>query len=356
MTKPRFTHIAALAVFAAAAPGCANNGGPIPGSTNVSSQSYAAMRFAKKQVTISQFDDLPQYSGYYGPSGVAAGPHRTMWVTDTIDQDVGENAIVEIGASGKALNTFYYGGKTSDGSDLIDLAEGADGALWVTDEYNSQILRVTTGGSFTAYPLSESPWYITQGPDKALWFTETGDIGRITTQGVTSTYAVNGSSWGIAVGSDKALWFTEPDTDTIGRITTKGKVSYYSKGISSGAYPYLIAPGPDGALWFTEYKSGRIGRITTKGKVTEYSKGITVGELPIGIAAGPDDAMWFTESQGGSSSYSINGKISRITMSGKVTEYDKFNTSSDPTAIALGADNDMWFVESAADEMGRVNL
>jgi virginiamycin B lyase len=311
---------------------------------------------ARHRVTISQFADLPVYYDYYGPSAVAAGPHHALWVTDTIDQDFGENAVVEVATSGKALNTFYYGGRTSEGSDLADLAEGPDGALWITDEYNEQILRMTTAGKFTSYQVGTSPWYIVGGPDNALWFTEGSAIARITTKGSISTYDVSGSPGTVASGPDKALWFTIPQSAMIGRITTRGKMTYYSKGISSGSYPYWIAAGPDGALWFTEYDGGRIGRISVAGKVTEYSRGITSGERPAGIAEGPDDAMWFTESECPASSCNYNSKIGRITTSGAIAEYDKFDTASGPTAIAQGADKNMWFTESDANEMGRVNL
>lgn len=342
-----------MAAFAFAAGGCSS---PLSVAPPVGAPGAFSAQTLKHRISISEFADLPVYYDYYGPSAVAAGPDNALWVTDTIDQDFGENAVVEIGTSGKALNTFYYGGRTSEGSDLIDLTGGPDGALWITDEYNGQILQMTTSGSFKTYPLSTSPWYIVQGPDKALWFTEGSGIGRITTRGKISQYAASGSPWDICVGSDGALWFTEPQQNVIGRITKRGKITYYSKGISAGAYPYSIAAGPDGALWFTEYMLGRIGRITTTGKVTEYSNGITSGELPIGIAAGPTNAMWFTESQSRSSYQSYNGKIGRITTGGIVTEYSKFNTQSDPTVITEGPDKNMWFTESAANEMGRVNL
>ena len=311
---------------------------------------------ARHHVTISQFADLPVYYDYYGPSAVAAGPHHALWVTDTVDQDFGENAVIEIATSGKGLNTFYYGGRTTEGSDLTDLAAGSDGALWIADYYNSQVLRMTTAGSFTAFPLSTEPFTIVAGPDKALWFTESDAIGRITTAGNISIYPASGSPAVICVGPDGALWFTESTNDSIGRITTRGKIKYYSKGITAGSYPFWIAAGPDGALWFTEYDGGRIGRITAAGKVTEYSKGITAGEFPDSIAQGPDDAMWFTESATHSSYQSYNGKIGRITTSGRVTEYDNFNTQSAPSVITQGADKNMWFTESAANEMGRVNL
>jgi virginiamycin B lyase len=228
----------------------------------------------------------------------------------------------------------------------------------LTDEYNDQILRLTTDGTFTGFPLHDSdPIGIVTGPDKALWFTNYSDgagVGRITTSGKITMYAA-GPSRDIAVGADGALWCTESQANQIGRVTTRGKISGYSKGITSGSEPYSIAPGPDGALWFTEYAGGRIARITTSGKVTEYSRGITPSEHPIDLAAGPDNAMWFTEYEVQNSS-ETNAKIGRITMDGKITEYSGFDSSSEPTGIVAGLQGDMWFVESATDRLGRFSV
>ncbi len=364
MIALRFTLAAALAAFGVGTAGCslAGNNNSLPRAANEPS---AGLNFKapRGHVTIAQFADLPEYQGYYGPTAIASGPHRSLWVTDTIDQDFGENAVVQIAKSGKALNTFYYSGITSEGADFMDIAAGPDGALWITDSYNGQILRMTTGGTFTGYGLSYlGPQGIVTGPDKALWFTALGDgsqsvIGRITTDFMLTQYAASGGVHGITVGPDKALWYTEETANAIGRITTKGKITELSKGISGGADPLWIAAGPDGALWFSEYKGGRIGRITTAGKVTEYSRGITPTEYPFGIAAGSDGAMWFTESESYNSGYSDAAKIGRITMSGKITEYSKgLSSNSDPTAIVQGPDHNMWFVESAGNQTGRASL
>jgi streptogramin lyase len=360
----RLTLAGALAVFGVGVAGCslAGNGTALPRAAN---EPGAGLDFkaAKGRVAIAQFADLPEYYDYYGPSAIASGPRKSLWVTDTIDQDFGENAVVQIATSGKGRNTFYYGGLTSEGADFMDITAGPDGALWITDSYNGQILRMTTNGTYTGYPLSDfGPLGIVSGPDKALWFTAQGggsrsEIGRLTTDFKLTQYDVSGDAYGITVGPDKALWFTEETANAMGRITTKGKVTEFTKGISSGADPFSIAAGPDGALWFTEYQGGRIGRITTAGKVTEYSRGITHSEYPFGIAAGQDGAMWFTESESYNSGFSDAAKIGRITMSGKITEYSKGLTStSDPTVIVQGPDHNMWFVESAANETGRASL
>lgn len=349
--------VAAAAISAGLTACSGSSGGAVPATANAQLLSRYPSGFAKERAKIEQFADLPQYSDYYGPSDIASGPSKSLWVTDVVDQDFGENAIVQIATSGKALNTFYYSGLTSEGSSLAGIAAGSDGALWMTDEYNEQILRMTTSGEFTNFRLSTPPFAITSGPDKALWFTEYSAIGRITTSGVVSTYTASGGIFNITSGPGKALWFTESTGNAVGRVTTNGNITIFTKGLSPGADPWGIAAGPDGALWFAENGLGRIGRITTDGKVTEFSRGITTSEHPVGIAAGPDGAMWFTEYETPSSYGVADSKIGRITMDGKITEYSKGITSTaGPGAIVAGPDGAMWFVESYTDETGRVKL
>ncbi|HEX3368657.1 MAG TPA: hypothetical protein VHS56_03695 [Candidatus Cybelea sp.] len=310
---------------------------------------------------IRAFSDLPvgSSSASYVPSNLTVGPDGEIWVTDDIDQDYGESAVVRISTSGIRTNTFFYPGLTSDGSTLDDITTGPDGALWVTDGYNGQVLRLTVQGKYTRFPLGSfgSPISIVTGPDKALWFTAQigakSEIVRMTTKGAMTPYAVAGQLIDIASGSDGALWFTDFEGNHIGRITTTGKITEYSKGISAGAQPFSIAPGPDGALWFTEL-AGRIGRITTGGKITEYSNGIARTEMPQDLVAGPDGAMWFTEF--GSGSGSTGAKIGRITMQGRITEYSKIDPASGPGGITKGLKGDLWFVEGSTNEVGRLRI
>src|SRR5258708_2268003 len=83
-------------------------------------------------------------------------------------------------------------------------------------------LVVAQNPVITGYPIpttSSLPYYLTPGPDGALWFTEYigNKVGRITTGGVISEYAVP----------------------------------------TATAYPIGITSGPDGAVWFTEYVAGK---------------------------------------------------------------------------------------------------
>ncbi|MGP8100102.1 MAG: hypothetical protein ACLQHL_04945, partial [Candidatus Cybelea sp.] len=223
MIATRFTLIAALAAVALGSAGCSNAGGLMPGTAAM--QQRASAPFAEERVRIKEFADLPQYSDDYSPSAIASGPQHSLWVTDDIDQDYGENLVALIDTSGKRLKTFYYQGVSTEGSSFVGIAAGPDGALWITDYYNWQIVRMTTGGTFSTFPLTTAPIGITVGPDKALWFTESGAIGRITTKGAVTIYPAGDFDEDITAGPDDALWFTELSGNAIGRITTDGKIT-----------------------------------------------------------------------------------------------------------------------------------
>ena len=352
MTCMRFILVAA---FAAVVCGCSQYG---------SSPSPAAgVLSAVKHVKIEEFSDLPGNDGYYSPTALTAGSDGQLWIADDVDQDYGETVVARVATSGKLTGTYYYYNSASPSFEGI--AQGSDGAYWLTDWADGVIVRLSTHGKMKRYVVKGNSDLsdIVAGPDGALWFAEGDAVGRITTAGKITIYGTSPrqmtSVWDlgvqdITVGPDGALWFTQKSKNAIGRITTAGKITEYTQGISAGADLTSIAPGPDGALWFTEMSGGRIGRITTKGSVTEYTSGITEGEQPVGIAAGPDGAMWFTEYEG---TYSYYGaKIGRITMRGRVTEYSNISSTSGPTAIVQGPDHNMWFVESTANKLGRVDL
>jgi virginiamycin B lyase len=361
----RLISIVALAAFAAGASGCSNSasGDAVPGVSNTALNASPFVRFAKEPIKFRLFSDLPEYHGYYFPAALCLGPDDALWVTDNIDQDIGESAVARITASGKRTKTFYYPNSASPA--FLDIATGSDGSLWIVDSADGAILRLTTSGQFTTFPVTGfGPASIAAGKDGALWFTENsykiGGIGRITTGGTITNYTAGISAGAvvadIAPGSDGALWFTEATGDRIGRITASGAITEFSKGITPGSEPNSIAAGPDGALWFTETAGGRIGRITTHGKVSEYSAGITSMEEPGDLAAGSDGAIWFTEYEPYASYSSRAAKIGRITTQGKITEYSGIGSHSKPTGIVQGPDRNMWFIETAADRLGRVEL
>jgi|GEM_PF-1342094 len=277
--------------------------------------------------------------------GITPGPQGRIWFTGDAPL-VGKSSV-----KGDTLEFFIsrYGNATS-------IAEGPDQNLWVT-LYPGAIGRMSPDGHLTTFPLSHnlgiSPFSITSGPDKALWFlagASGDDIVRITVDGEMKAYRMKGASsrlQAITYGSDGNLWFTDSGTNKIGRISGNGVVKQFTVPTPNAGLSG-ICQGPDGKLWFLEQNANRVGSVTPSGLFKEYDIP-TPASGPVGIVAGPDKALWFTEDP--------VGKIGRITTSGQIAELPLTGSYPRPYDIAVGSDKNVWFTESeSAGILGRVDL
>ncbi|HUC30347.1 MAG TPA: LamG-like jellyroll fold domain-containing protein [Candidatus Acidoferrum sp.] len=85
---------------------------------------------------------------------------------------------------------------------------GPDGNIWFTAEDQNNVLEVTPGGQFTAYPVPKggSAEFITEGPDGNIWYTDNlnSAIARLVpSTGVTTEFPTPTASsgpWGIGIG------------------------------------------------------------------------------------------------------------------------------------------------------------
>ena len=161
---------------------------------------------------------------------------------------------------------------------------------------------MTTGGTITnQYPAPMPSSVLAQliaGPDGNLWLTENWNskIGRLTTSGVLTewqTLSPGSIPSGLGVGPDGAFWFTEWATavNKIGRITTEGVITEFPVP-TAASEPWEITAGPDGAMWFAEYTGNKIGRIPA------CALGMHVYYLPAAEAFGGNAALNFTFSLG----------------------------------------------------------
>lgn len=255
------------------------------------------------------------------PQNFTVGPNGDLWYVGRTEVEQGSGTQVERMTYGSVseltgsglVERYRFPSIWAQPETPLDIAAGADGALWITDLHGS-IDRLAIDGTIKSYPIpSGPPPYpvdIVSGPDGALWFTELGinAIGRITTSGEISQYPLPGSTgpYGLTVGPDSALWFTEQQSGAIGRITTTGEVKRFSipeniRRLQPGTaaarpQPRNIVAGPDGALWFTDPGDSTIGRITTAGEVAEYPTPRITAD-PDSLALGPEGDLWFTETE-----------------------------------------------------------
>ena len=266
-----------------------------------------------------------------------AGGHSTDRVTAAGPSPTVPAAPGEPGEPG-AVPTTVAGAPLPGGSPTAGLKAAAPPAVGAAPRSpTAPACTLSTG-----YPLT-IPEAMTAGPDGALWFTQPGiaRIGRLTPGGTYSSFAVSdlaGDRNGIATGSDGALWFSQ--TQRIGRITTSGDVKSYA--LPNGARPGRMIAGPDGALWFVETNRPAVGRVTTNGDFTEF--GLSGDQAPRGITAGPDGAVWVAR-----------GNIFRITPAGDVKQYPVAQFSQDNVqaeqasgGIVAGRDSAIWFITQYA--------
>jgi virginiamycin B lyase len=284
---------------------------------------------------VTTFYRVPAtWNGVWGNGGITSGSDGALWFIANSGLDIGR-----ITTSG-SVSTFLL----PPGIGLATaITSGPDGALWFT-VYNSSggpnaIGRITTTGQFTIFTdpgLGTGNW---QSPthralpditsaDGALWFTceyasnvvgpGAASIGRITTAGVVTSYPIpfNANPGPLTAGPDGAIWFAGADAfggNGIGRVTPSGVFSEFSGSGKIGQVLGLAA-GPDGALWFTNYSVpgdtgyrpyAPIGRITTKGTVTTYGSP-SVEKGAMGITAGSDGGVWFIDH--------LNDTIGRVSV------------------------------------------
>jgi streptogramin lyase len=327
--------------------------GPLRALEPTSSPSNAEVAAVDLARTASEltFTEFPVSDPNSGVNAITNGPDGALWFTET-----NANKIGRITTTG-ALTEFPVTGNP------FGITSGPDGALWYTT-IGGTIGRITVAGAVTGYPLAANsrPNQITRGTDGALWFTDNGrnTIGRITIGGVIAEFPIptpNTNVWGIAAGPDGNVWFTEtmgnPTTQgsrgAVGRITPAGTITEFRSSIPE-ATPVGIVAGPDGNLWFTEFNANRIGRITPEGLITESQR--LPGEIRgvVSLTAGPDGALWFVDDA------IPYGKISRITTSWNLSEFDLPSSNVRSLGITTGADGNLWFTDRAGNKIWRVAI
>jgi virginiamycin B lyase len=241
----------------------------------------------------------------------------------------------------------------SSGPTTVAIAR--DGSVWFTQSSGNRIGHFNAPGTgLKEYPLPHAdsgPRIIALGADGNMWFSEhTGNrIGRITPEGVITEFAIptpDSQPRAIALGADGNIWFGEFAGNRIGRITPDGRITEFPIPTPDSG-PRALAAGPDGNIWFSEFRAGKIGRITPQGAITEFALP-RANSGPGDITAGADGAMWFLELSGTMDGMQPDGgRIGRITLDGKITEFDLPVKAPSPINIAVGPDRHIWFTQGS---------
>lgn len=228
------------------------------------------------------------------PMGITAGLDGNIWFVLDNASGIGritpggvitEFSIPTPGATGPAAIT-------SDNGCLMCgfmITAGPLNSLWFTIPAANRVGRITMAGVVTTLPVTTAPpvsvpvganatiGAITAGDDGNLWITQNADgkITRLTTAGVATAFALPSATSqpsSITNGPDGSLW--------MGAFAGNALVQFVGTGVKStpvftqftiptaGAMPTSVAMGADGSVWFTSVvmqapNSLQVGRVGT---------------------------------------------------------------------------------------------
>lgn len=242
---------------------------------------------------------------------LVAGPDGGIWASPENGAG-GPSFARRIDPATRAVTEFEIGERADVSSKI---AVGPEGDLWLTSPSQGELVRVTTSGDLTEFPLADPdfpeisphPYGIAAGGDGGVWFTtpDPNDatppaaVGRLDPDtGETQLFPLSDPTKLMGyMTADVAgrLWFTTPDGNTIGRIDPSSGQIVEFEIPTEDSKPLGITFADDGSLWFTEANADNIGRYDpASGTFTEYPLE-TEGSLPFDIVEGADGKIYFTE-------------------------------------------------------------
>jgi len=253
---------------------------------------------------------------FNSPSRMAIASDGTIYVADYIN-----NRIRKISATG-IVSTLAGTGNSGAINGLATtatfyhpsaVAVAADGTIYVADEGNNLIRKITAGGMVSTLAGSGSAG-LTDG---------------------TGTAAEFDAPSSIVVASDGTVFVADEDNDCIRKITTAGTVTTFA-GSGLGGYvngtgtaaqfssPFGLAITSDGTIFVADTINNRIRKITPAGVVTTFAGSGALGggatdgigiaadfNFPTGIAVASDGSVYVADTG--------NNKIRKISAAGEVT-------------------------------------
>ena len=270
-----------------------------------------------------------------------------------------------------------------------EIVQGPDGNMWVTRESANGVARIEPDGTVTPFPLANSAFGITVGPDDNLWVSTAIGVAKIPPEDPSQaeSFSLSGfqSGRGITTGQDGKLWVA--GEDNLASFTTADPEGSADLNPITGMSARGMDTGTDGLLWIAD-ASGRILSATAADTptVTEYDVGggpqdvgagpggqvvyanpltnpQTVGLIspggdpepielentdPFGVVFGQDGAYWIPRAQG--------NDMLRLTTGGASTTLTGFPDSGGvgPRKVATGPGNTLWVTLDTPDQVARV--
>jgi virginiamycin B lyase len=236
-----------------------------------------------------------------------------------------------------------------------ELAIGPDDALWITQQDQDRIVRVTTSGAVAGtveLPRGSGPHGIARDRRGHMWVTEehANTLVELDADGrVLARHAIpraGAGPHGLAIGCDgRTVWWTGKAGDVVGSLDPVGG-RWDIRPLAPGSTPIYIAPGPGCAMYFTELTGNRIGRVSTGAPVREYPIP-TPDSRPIAVLAGTGDDVWFTEEAGAA-------YAGLDVRDGTIREFRSEVPGAKLAALAFDCTGTMWVQYNTPDLIDRI--
>jgi streptogramin lyase len=275
------------------------------------------------------------------------------------------------------------------------IAFGPDGNLWVAEQFNGSVVRMSPGGSvLNRYPVGAEPigvaadpsgrvWVSVNGANKLVWFDATapvptahdkatgggcppvameaggngrmyysmpdcGQIGSVPADGSGGPAVAGGfgSVFDLAAAAGK-LFAPDFDGDTVRRVNMNANGTLTSETqVAVTGQPDGVAVDTNGTVWVTQYDLGRVARYPASqngGAAQSLTpSGAALGQ-PFGIVAAADGRVYV--------SGQTTHNIARIAADGTFRFFDV--ADGEPWQIVNGPDGDLYFTDQFTTRVRR---
>ena len=252
------------------------------------------------------------------PTGIAAGPNGALWYTLP-----GSNAIGAMTPTGTRVT---YPVPTAGASPQAITLGLQDSNLWFTENQAGRLGRITPAGAVTEWAMPTPPGGVTPVPqgiastnDGALWIADSANA-QLVKFTLPATFLsiplpAGAHPAGVTVDPTGNLWVADQGLGQASQVTPAGVVTSFPLPSGSAGLATNLAIGSDGCLYVTETGAGALTQLVT----AVPTSGVALSVLPglAQVAAGLP--MQFTAQVTGSPDTSVVWSVREGAAGGSIT-------------------------------------